>query len=530
MSGSWLVLLPPIVVLLIALFFRNVLAALISGIITAAFIVTKGSLIKTISFVAYKIYHELSDLDHLYTFGFLLLLGVFIELLTRSGGIKAYSHKVKQYIKDQQSTQKLSLVVSSSFFLDDYLNSLTTGAIMRPLTDHFKIPRAKLAFLLDSMSAPLCVLVPATSWIAMILIQLQVSGISTELSRSPQVIADPFGLYLQCIAYLFYPIFIVVSAWIIVQCNISFGTMHKYELIALQTGNLFGNKKPLHVTLLKDEHPGYLRNFFIPLGFFLSSLLISLLYTGNFRLFGGTNSFIAALLSASIFSSLFYCIAATLILSFALYHVEKTLKIHESIISIYHGFNLMKNSCFVLLLAWTLSNILKNDLQTGQYIAHIALGNISQALIPLLFFLTSLVISGSTGSAWGTIALMMPLGIPFITALSGFPLPILAEQLPLLAPTIGAIVAGAVAGCHFSPITDSTVLASTSAGCYHLDHVYTQMSYSFPALIGSIIAFLIVGLGYVYQISFTKTLLMSLISGLLVTIIIIFIRNNIKKL
>lgn len=496
MAGSWLVLLPPLIVLATALITRNVMISLLLGILTGTALVEQGAPGATLLGCIDRIKNELSDLDHLYTFGFLLSLGILIELLTHSGGIKAYSRAVKKFIKDRRSTETLSLIVSSTFFIDDYLNSLTTGAIMRPLTDSERIPRAKLAFLLDSLSAPLSVLIPASSWIAMILVQLQVSGVSLLTTDKPLFLADPLTVYLKSIPFLCYPILIVLSAWFITRKQLSFGLMKSFEQEAQVTGNLFGGKKPLHTSQLAQDSQGSLLNFVLPIGWFLCALFAMVLYTGGFMT--TTSSILQAILQAHIFSSLCAAGLSTLIVSSLFFIATKALKGSHLLLASRDGMLLMKNSFIVLSLAWTLSTLLKNDLQTGAYLAHLLLSSLSVALIPLIFFLVATITSASIGSAWGTIAIITPLALPLVATITGMPTPLALEMAPLLAPTIGALISGAVAGGHFSPITDSAVMASTSAGCYHLDHVQTQISYALPALLGSALAFLLIGVLHLY--------------------------------
>lgn len=533
MVDSWLVILPPLVVLLAALLSRHVIGSLLIGIITSCLILTKGSILQAGVLAGHRIIVELLDTDHLFTFGFLITLGILIEFLTHSGGIYAYSQRIKKYISNTKSVETLSLLISCSFFLDDYLNSLTTGAIMRPLTDSMRIPRAKLAFMLDSMSAPLCVLVPATSWIAMILIQLQVSGIS--IHQKSLVLADPFSLYIQCIPFLFYPLCIVISAFFIVRAGISYGAMNRYEHIAQTSGNVFGGKQPLSKSHLPeslqvdDKTHGSIYNFIAPLIAFLAVLLIGLLWTGNYHSFGGQHSFSTALLSSNIFLSLCMASSIALLFSIIFYATQRILNLKNSLLAVYNGFMLMKNSFIVLLLAWTLSSLLKNDLHTGQYLAHLMIGTVSVMFMPVLFFITSVLISASTGSAWGTIAVMIPLCVPLITSLYSDVTPLLLSTVPLLLPTLAGLVSGAVAGGHFSAITDSSVMAATSAGCYHLDHVQTQISYSWPALIASSLGYCLVGILMFNNVNYFVTSIVGVGSSLACTILLIFLRSLYKK-
>ena len=527
MLDSSIVLLPPVIVFLCAILTRNVIISLALGIVSASFIATNYQVMGTITLAGTRILSEAIDLDHLYTFLFLLLLGIIIQLLTHVGGIAAYTRIIRQYLTDARSVETTSLLLSCTFFIDDYLNSLTVGSIMRPLTDRFIIPRAKLAFLLNAMSPALCVLIPATSWVAMILMQLQISGVSN--TPNSLIFIDPFSVYIQMIPFLFYPMLIIFSAWLIVRLRLSFGVMNSYEKIAHATANLFGGKKPLTTfgATSPDEENGSLSDFIIPISTFMISILISLLYTGNFCGFGGDRSFFLALQNADIFVSLFIGTVMTLGISIAMFSVQGKLSANHLSSLTLSGINLTKNSLLLLLLAWTFTSLLKNDLQTGQYLAHLLIGTIPVFLLPLMFFITSTIVSASTGSAWGTIAIMVPLGVPLLVEFTHLITPGLLSHIAIFLPAVGGIISGSVAGGHFSPIADSMVLGTTSAQCYHLDAVQAQLTYSLPALVGALAAFLIAGL--LMPISMWLASIASLITGLILTTIILLTFNHLKK-
>jgi len=366
------------------------------------------------------------------------------------------------------------------------------GSIMRPVTDAFTIPRAKLAFLVDSMSAPLCVIVPASSWVAMILVQMQVSGISE----------DQFGVYIATIPFLLYPVLIILSAYVITLCGLSFGPLLRYETIARETGNLFGGKPPLmaHHVSTEPQTTDSLYDFIIPCIVFMAVLVMALLYSGHWNV-----------QTANIFFALCLASIITALLMASTFLIQKKISSKKLLMLSYYSWKLMKNSLLVLLCAWTLSSLLKNDLHAGEYVAHILIKKLSISFMPCMFFIVALIVSATTGSAWGTIAVIMPLAIPVVYHL-GF----------LVYPTLGALISGAVAGGHVSPITDSTVMASTSTECYHLDHVYSQLIYSIPAVMGSVGAFICAGL--LYQNYYVASAA-SVCVGVVLTIIFLYVGN-----
>lgn len=491
---SWIVLVPPLLVLAFAVITHRVLFALFIGIVSSALIVTNCHLKETFYFLAKNFWQQIYDASNLYTFAFLIVLGMIISLMSAAGGTSAYGTIIKKILKDAKSAKFSSIILSLLFMIDDFFSCLTIGCIMRPLTDSFKIPRAKLAFLIDSLASPLVVIMPVSTWIAMLLMQLNKAGISDVPGDQPIFNADPFLTYLNIIPYVFYSFIILISVWFIVQKNISFGLMRKHELIAQKTGNLFGGKEPEKTTISESPQDGSLFDFIYPIGSLMVFSLIAFLYSHD--------PFFAFLIG-----SIISCTSSLLLM---LSRGKITISQLKPV-SI-EGYELMIGSIQILLLAWTFSSILKNDLQTGQYIAHLLLGALPGWLLPAMFFLASLITSIATGSSWGTIAVMVPIAVPMVAAFFKITTPAAIASVPLLLPVIGAIFSGAVAGDHVSPIGTTTIMAATSSGSYLDDHVKTQLPYALPALIGALIAYLLVGILIPYP--WWITILVSLGAGI----------------
>ncbi|MBY0109905.1 MAG: hypothetical protein K2X90_02225 [Candidatus Babeliaceae bacterium] len=530
MSYSWLTLLPPLIVIVVTSITRNVLLSLTGGILAAAAIAADFDFSSTLYLALQRILEEThltsiytgKSLDHLYIFSFLILLGILIQLMNHSGGIRAYTDFLLRFIKTPQAAQQTSLILSSTLFIDDYLNNLTVGAIMRPVTDHFTLARAKLAFLIDSMSGPLCLLIPASSWVAFILAQLQASGITQGDRIGTYLNEDPLFVYIACMPFLLYPLLMVCIAWATVYFGLSYGAMARFENVAKETGNLFGGNKPLHQAHQSEQFKGTLLDFILPISTFIGSFILALLYSGNSVLLAGTASFMQALSQADPFWSLFIAsfIAVCLTIFLFIYHNPNH---KQYVISAFvQGFLFMKNSLLVLLLAWTLSTLLKNDLQTGTYLASLLPADLSVSYLPFIIFVLCTIISASTGSVWGTIALMLPIALPLYYTIT------LGLSTVLLFPLLGALFSGSIAGSHFSPISDAMVMASVSAGCYHLDHVRTQMSYALNALIGSLAGFLIMSV-LPATVSYNLLIGISLFTGFIVTLSVLFARAALSK-
>ena len=204
MSDTWLVLLPPLIVLGFALLSRNIITSLILGVLSAAFIATDFSPIATITKSAFQTWETLSYIDNVTLYIFLICMGILVSLLNSSGAAQAFGNVITRRLSNARSAESASMLLSLCLFIDDYLNSLTVGYVMHPLTDRFRIPRAKLAYLIDAMTAPLCILVPISSWMAWIVRQFEVSGISLDQVENPIILADPFYVYLNTLPYVFY--------------------------------------------------------------------------------------------------------------------------------------------------------------------------------------------------------------------------------------------------------------------------------------------------------------------------------------
>jgi len=395
---------------------------------------------------------------------------------------------------------------------------------MCPLTDRFKIPRAKLAFLIDSMAAPLVVLIPVSSWIATLTMQLHKSGVSNDLADNPLILADPFSLYLKIIPYIFYSFIIMASVLFIVRTRISFGPMRTQEDIAQKTGNLYGGKKPsknIDTSYCPVDH-GSLIDFFLPICLLLVSVFAAILYAGNYHLLGGTNSLLKALSSTDIFLALSTGTVFTLITSFLFFLIKRKMHLKDVPLLIKEGIQLMGPSVAILFFAWTFSSLLIHDLKSGTYLASLVVGNIMLPLLPCIFFIVSAITSIAIGSSWGTIAVMVPLATPMLIQLLGIKTPANPEEVYLLLPLLGAAFAGAIAGDHISPISSTTVMSSTSSGAYHADHVYTQFMYALPALISTILAYLLAGFLATYSNALS---LLALPGGIIVSLSMLYIIN-----
>lgn len=520
---SWLVLLPPIIVFFLALYTQQLAFSLLIGIAAAACISTTFNPVETAKLILNYLYSQATDIDNIYTYTFLICIGSLIILLGETGGANAFAQIFTQRLKSKKAAESSTFALSCMLFLDDYLSNLTVGHIMRPLTDSFLIPRAKLAFLVHSMTGPLVILAPISSWGAMIVSQLENAGISNTVTTETKILTDPLYIYIKSIPFIFYSLFLIASVFFIIRKRISFGIMHTHEQIADYQKNLFGGKEPLSEANFSNHYHGTLSDFLVPLITLISTVIGGIAYSGGYYLFGGSATFMEAIRNNQ---QPFFVLATagiiTIIITTLYALLRKRILISTLPLTIQRGTLLMLSPIIMVFLASTLGLMLKNDLHTGQYLAHLLIDSIPLYLLPCMFYASSLIITMATGSAWGTIALMLPIAIPMITSLSGVSLPANPDDLYILYPVLGAIFSGAVCGDHVSPISETTIMAASSSGSYIVDHVHTQFSYALPAVLSSFISFLIAGILNHY----TQSVIISIITGITLCFAILYFLNK----
>lgn len=486
---------PPFLVLVTACITRKLNPSLIVGLLSAAFIAADASPVGAVAILLKRFTEKILDIDTFYSFGFLIAIGSLIGLVAHTGGVQALAQTIAPRLKKKSSAERYSFFLSMLLFIDDYLSNLTVGTVMRPLTDHVNIPRAKLAYLVHSLSGPLVIMVPVSSWVAMITSNLHYAGVDQGARAAIKIYANPFFVYLNAIPFIFYSIILIASIYFIIHYHISYGPMREHEHIAATTGNLLGGK-PEPIATLPVDHTkkGSLFDLIFPLTTLIVSVIIGILYRGNCYLFGGTNTILQALQqNNNPFAVLFFASIISLVISFASALLRKRMTLAHVPLFIKDGFMLMVQAIIMITLASVLGAMLKDDLHTGEYLARTLLQSMSISLLPFAFFAVSLITAIMTGTSWGTIALMLPIAIPMLIATTALPSPLNPADIALLYPVIGAIFSGAVCGDHVSPISETTIMAATSTTSYPLDHAYTQIFYALPAIICSGIAFLISG-------------------------------------
>ncbi|MCB1112733.1 MAG: hypothetical protein H7A37_06375 [Chlamydiales bacterium] len=481
--------------------------SLFAGVVSAAFLATDCHLIDSALLWTSRLW-ENSDIpviissglfegNNFLIMGFVFTLGILIEMIRYSDAAVAFVAFTENSIRSKKAAETSSLILSHCLCIDDYLSSLTVGSVMRHVTDRFRIPRAKLAFLTDSMAAPIAIITPISSWAAAIIGFLSENGVSEHRDSHTLLVATPSNVYLHILPYVFYSMTLVFSMWFVVRLGLRFGTMADHEQIAEETGNLRGGKEE-HAEELADHHqtgrPATIIDFFMPLGTLLIATVYFLLSWGDASIIGGSRSLVGALQNAPISSVLFAAGGISMAISVAYYLATRMFPLKTMINVAAGGIKLMLPVNAILLLSWTLGGLLREDLHTGQWLASLLSGSIPAYLIPLIIFWNASLISLALGSSWATAAILFPIALPMVMDMMAVPAPVSLEQMPILLPVFGAILSGAVCGDHISLISETTIMATTSAGCDHMDHVRTQWLYAVPAFVGTSLAFLITGI------------------------------------
>ncbi len=533
MTQSWLVILPPLIVIIFATITRRVLPALIAGIVSAALIVGDFNIFSASQLIATRFLEktELTKLTswesfqtcyYLFILAFLFIIGILIAIIQRSGATYAYGNFVMKHISTARGAERSSLLLSTLLFIDDYFPCLTVGAVMQPVTDRFKVPRAKLATMVSFIAAPLAIIAPLSSWAAFIMGQLRSSGVSTTITTSTIVHAHPFELYLRCIPFMMYAPIVIISLWYVVSRRLSYGIIAQQEAIAQTTGNLWGGKSPILRSSPEESsaQAGTIIDFLFPIVLLFASILCSIFYLGGWTVFGGTHTLFESingdLIPAAFCIGGLFTILATLI--FFVTRSRISCNMLSTIIT--EGMSSQASTALTLLFIWTLSVILHKDLQTGAYLANILSGYMSLRLLPLIFFLLAVTIATLMGTAWGTMTMLIPLGLSMLPSLLGMNTPLDMTSSPLLFALIGAIVSGSVVGNHISPIADVMLMTATSSGAYHLDVVKSQMSLSLPTLFSASCAFGLLGL-LIQHYNSAISAALSLLVGIIINITVL---------
>ncbi len=449
-------LVPPLVAIILALITKEVYSSLFVGIVVGGLFYTNFN----VKDAFLTIFTDATDggmatkiAGNVGILVFLVVLGILVALMNKAGGSAAYGRWATGAIKTRRGALLSTFALGVLVFVDDYFNCLTVGSVMRPVTDTHKISRAKLAYIIDATAAPICIIAPISSWAA------AVAGVVEGVNG--------LDLFIHAIPYNFYALLTIVAMLTLTITNTDFGPMLTHERNAQLDGDLYTtDARPF-----KDEADnksvgnGKVIDLVLPVIVLIFCCIIGMIYTGGF--FDG-ESFVDAFANCDSATGLMLGSIAALLITFVLYIPRKVLHFREFMDCLPEGFKAMVPAILILTFAWTLSGV-TGLLGADVFVAGLLEGSkgVVQMLIPVIVFCIAIFLAFATGTSWGTFGILLPIVVP-----------IMDPGSELLIITVAATLAGAVCGDHCSPISDTTIMASTGAQCDHINHVSTQLPYA----------------------------------------------------
>lgn len=484
-ADSALSLLPPAVAIVLAIFTRRVLLSLGLGIVIGALLLNQYSPVASGAFLFSSVKglfwaDDAANTWNLYILGFLIVLGMITALITVSGGARAFADWARLHIRNKRDAKLLTMFLGCVVFIDDYFNSLVVGSVAKPVTDRYYISRAKLAYLLDSTAAPVCVISPVSSWGAYII--ALIGGILTAHGFAD---SGHLSVFVQMIPMNFYAIFSLLLLLCVAFMGLDIGPMREHELNA-QRGNLYDETKGLPPGAnadLPEAETGKILGLFLPITVLVFATLYFMISSGAQVLaaegieFSLISAFEKTDVSSSLFLGSLFGLAVALVVN-VVQGVEKSMIVK----GVVQGARSMLPAIYILLFAWTIAGII-GQLETGKFMASLATGNIPFAFLPALMFILAGLTAFSTGTSWGTFGIMLPIAADMA----------MGSHTGMMLPMLASVLAGAVFGDHCSPISDTTILSSTGASCHHIDHVVTQLPYALIVAFISLVGYLVLG-------------------------------------
>ena len=520
--GTCWSLLPPVVAIALALKTKEVYSSLFIGIILGAALFSysmgtgfEGFLSHLLNDTVgtgdeakqYGLIHCLADPWNVGILVFLVVLGAIVSLMNKAGGSAAFGQWASKHVKTKRGAQIATILLGILIFIDDYFNCLTVGSVMRPITQRHGVTKEKLAYLIDSTAAPVCVISPISSWAA------AVSGFVT---------GDENGLALFCkaIPYNFYALFTLLFMFAIVAINFDFKSMSKYdarwrEWYERTNGGKIDEVSGTKLQLAEhgvgagqpgqSGHRGTVADLVLPILMLIVFCTIGMVYSGGFFQPSSDNyhHFIDSFAASNASVGLVIGSLTALILSVAMFTVRKTLPFDEAMSSLIKGFEAMVPAILILTLAWTLKSM-TDSLGAATYVSDVVSSSAGhlQMLLPAIIFVVAALLAFATGTSWGTFGILIPICVAVFPAAA-----------PLRVISISACMAGAVCGDHISPISDTTIMASAGASCKHVHHVSSQLPYALTVATVSFFTFIVAG--FAQNLGFVAGIAVSWTTGLL---------------
>lgn len=534
MIGTIWSLLPPVVAITLALKTKEVYSSLFTGIVLGAILycISVGSGFE--GFLTHLFNNTVGEGDDAKSYGlihclsnpwnvgilvFLVMLGSIVSLMNKAGGSAAFGRWAVTHVKTKVGAEIATILLGILIFIDDYFNCLTVGSVMRPIAVRHKITKEKLAYLIDSTAAPVCIISPISSWAA------AVSGFVSEGENG-------LTLFCKAIPFNFYAFFTLVFMFGVVLLGFNFQAMSKYDA-KLEKWYKKNGIEPGKVTTSKLEviehglgepddsanDKGSVADLIIPILTLIAFCIVSMIYSGGF--FDGTSAnhldFVNAFAGSDASVGLAIGAMAALIVTIVLYVIRKTLSFDDAMSCIIKGFEAMVPAILILTLAWTLKSM-TDSLGAAEYVSGIVGDSAAglQMVLPAIIFVVAALLAFATGTSWGTFGILIPICIAVFPD---------AETLRII--SISACMAGAVCGDHVSPISDTTIMASAGAQCKHVHHVSSQMPYALTVASVSFLTFIVAG--FTQSMGLFLSAAISWASGLLLLAIIFSVMKRSMK-
>ena len=467
-EAGWLSILPPLIAIVLALKTKEVYSSLFAGVLSGMLIYcfkTGSTILEAVRMVLDMIAYKIGDNGYMILY--LSLLGSVVMVVTMAGGSRAYGLWASGKLKTKRSAKVATAVLGCLIFIDDYFNCLTVGTVMRPITDKHKVPREKLAYIIDSTAAPVCIIAPISSWAV---------AVASEVGGEGGLSA-----FVQTIPYNLYALLTLLMVAIICFTDFDFGKMKKAVAEAeIQKYDEVEDEKEMDGVKISDK--GRVFDLLIPMVVLISCSILGMAYVGGF--FQGVDFTTA--IGENPTAGLTLGALAALICALALYIPRKLVTFREFMSGITAGVKLMVSAVMILSLAWSLSGVCREMIGTGEFVSGLVSGsNVSLSILPAIIFAVAAFLSFSMGTAWGTFGILIPI-VAMICEGS-------AEGAAILIPALGATLAGSVYGDHCSPISDTTILSSAGAKCEHIRHVETQIPYATMVAAVCFVGYIIAG-------------------------------------
>ena len=476
----WMSVLPPLVAIVMALLIKEVISSLFMGVLTGTFITALyaghspeqalgGGILRVVD--TYVV-GSLFDKDHVTIIVFTLLIGGMVRIITANGGMQGVVNWLSRRAKSPRSGQLMTFLMDLCIFFDDYSNTLVVGNTMRPIADRLKVSREKLAYIVDSTSAPVVAVAFVTTWIGAELSYIQ-DGI-----RAIGLEASAYSVFFHSLAYSFYPFLTLGFVLMIILSGRDFGPMLTAERKARMASTMEAE------TTNSVAKPAHIMDALIPLAVLIFGTIIGLVATGYDASVWNDNSedffpkLSATIGAANSYQALLWASLCSMLTAIVVTLLRGALAFGKVMEEMVEGFKSMFNAVLILTMAWSIALVTK-DMHTAEFVSQLLLEwSLSPAIVPVLTFLLAALIGFSTGTSWGTMAILYPLILPSSWLLcqeQGLPV---EATMPLFYNVVASVLAGSVMGDHCSPISDTTIMSSLASSCNHLQHVSTQMPYA----------------------------------------------------